>query len=672
MAFLIALWHTLWDVVWFWQARTVSYLFERSKLQEYAHDLRTASTYEQWAEAAQNLDLGLGLDLWRHDPTSKDYDFRLINERLRLIANARKAGDVYELINTLRTGLVRNLGNITSPKLFNCAFAGTKHLIEEYVQQFVEAIQEIVMLPPPPQDERQPTVEWFAPEWEDGELGGSGSSGAGSGFEGGGDEKSAISAAAAARLSKGGMAKATLPTQHLLDFVHDTRQGFGRTALVLQGGAIFGLCHLGVVKALYLRGLLPRIIIGTATGAMMAALVGVHPEEELPRILTGDGIDLSAFAANGRDPEGHNKRVMQSLWTKWATLIRRVRRFQREGYFLDVKVLEECVRANVGDLTFEEAYNRSKRVLNITVVTAGQEGIPTLLNYITAPNVLVWTAAVASNASSTTFYGHRQTKILCKDAHGNITPWAPADTVDFRHWTFASYTDRNAPLQRVAGLFNVNHYIVSQARPYLIPFLQSDMHGPSTSQQYGSIGWDPRQHGPMFAAARTFITRIIGLETRHRLRQLDRLHLLPPSIRRFLVDEHLPGPSVTLVPHVGLTDFVRLLETPTKETLEYWILRGERSVWPAVAALWVRCAVEMELDRAYQEVSRYKAGDLRRKASEIEQLGREAMGANGERLAVAAGENMGVGGGQQLVMTVQRPRAWSISARCPPSAKTVL
>jgi hypothetical protein len=53
-----------------------------------------------------------------------------------------------------------------------------------------------------------------------------------------------------------------------------------------------------------------------------------------------------------------------------------------------VTVLEDCVRANVGDLTFEEAYNRSKRVLNITVATESQGGVPTLLNYITAPNVV--------------------------------------------------------------------------------------------------------------------------------------------------------------------------------------------------------------------------------------------------------------------------------------------
>lgn len=60
----------------------------------------------------------------------------------------------------------------------------------------------------------------------------------------------------------------------------------------------------------------------------------------------------------------------------------------KKGYLFDVGVLEECVRANVGDLTFEEAYARSKRILNITVVTTGKNGTPNLLNYLTAPNVV--------------------------------------------------------------------------------------------------------------------------------------------------------------------------------------------------------------------------------------------------------------------------------------------
>lgn len=506
----------------------------------------------------------------RNNPTSKYYDYRLINERLNSLITAREDGNLNALVNLLRSGLVRNLGNITSPTLYNRSFAGTKYLIEEYITQIAEAVEDITHLPTTPP-------------------------------------------------SDGNGAPIGLTNQMKLDFIHDTRQAFGRSTLVLQGGAIFGVCHLGVVKALFLRGLLPRIITGTATGALIAALVAIHTEEELPHVLKGEGIDLSAFSGKAKSEKGPPKE--QSYATRWNTLLRRIRRFSREGYFLDVKVLEECVRANVGDLTFEEAYNRSKRVLNITVATAGQGGVPTLLNYLTAPNVvsrhccsdtesgltlvqLIWTAAVASNASSASLYGHRETTVLCKDAHGNIVPWAPANTIDFRHWTHVSYSDRESPLLRIAELFNVNHFIVSQARPYLIPFLQSDMHGPSLMETRNST-----------TSITAFMVRMVGLELRHRLRQLDTLHLLPAGIRRFLVDEIVPGASMTLVPEVTAGDFVRLLETPTRETLDYWISRGERSVWPAVAALRIRCAVENELDRSYQTVRRFKAGGLRRKGS---------------------------------------------------------
>jgi TAG lipase / lysophosphatidylethanolamine acyltransferase len=293
----------------------------------------------------------LGLDLWRNNPTSKYYDYRLINERLNSLIVAREEGNVQLLVNLLRSGLVRNLGNITSPKLFNRSFAGTKYLIEEYVAQVAEALDDFRRLPTTPA-----ALD---------------AAGAGGGIAGGG--------------AYGGMA---VTTQMKMDFIHDTRQAFGRSTLVLQGGSIFGICHLGVVKALFLRGLLPRIITGTATGALIAALVSVHTEEELPGVLKGDGIDLSAFAVKNKGDRGVAGTKPQSFWTRLETLMRRTRRFTREGYFLDVKVLEECVRANVGNITFEEAYQRSKRILNVTVATADQRGVPTVLNYLTAPNVV--------------------------------------------------------------------------------------------------------------------------------------------------------------------------------------------------------------------------------------------------------------------------------------------
>jgi TAG lipase/lysophosphatidylethanolamine acyltransferase len=497
----------------------------------------------------------LGNDLWRQNPTSKYYDYRLIHERLQSIIIAREEGDILQLVNLLRSGLVRNLGNISTPRLFNRAFAGTKLLIEDYITQVAQAIADVTKLPTSPGADGNGVIPGFS-------------------------------------------------SQAKLDLLHDTRQAFGRSTLVLQGGAIFGLCHLGVVKALFARGLLPRIITGTATGALIAALVGIHTEDELPKFLNGDSIDLSAFAGKTSLREnGHEDSNSLDSWGN--TLTRRIRRFLREGYFLDVNVLEECVRANVGDLTFEEAYNRTKRVLNITVATTGRGGVPNLLNYLTAPNVvrdpylnkdkanvlqLIWSAAIASNASSPSLYG-RSITLKCKDSSGAIVPWSAASDTTFRPWTHASYTDRDSPLSRIAELFNVNHFVVSQARPYLVPFLQSDMHGPSPLYTRGG---------------RTSLTggllRLMTMEIQHRLHQFDSLGLLPLSIRRFLVDEHIPAASVTLVPELSAGDFVRLLETPTQASLDYWILRGEKSVWPAVGALKVRCAIESELDRGYQYV----------------------------------------------------------------------
>lgn len=392
--------------------KLLQWYHKRSPLEAWLDVLRNASEFEEWEQAALHLDALLGLDLWRNNATSQHYDYRLINERLASIEVSREVGDIHALVNLLRSGLVRNLGNITAPKLYNRSFAGTKFLIEEYITQVAEAIEDITRLPTAGADSGPTlggggntqsaiaagsrggptsTLNQLAVNFE-AENGSGDSNGEGNNNNNGrkgsnlGSEIGRIGGFDV-RASRTNV-MTSMSTQMKLDFVHDTRQAFGRSTLVLQGGAIFGLCHLGVVKALFLRGLLPRIITGTATGALIAALVAIHTEEELPRVLSGDGIDLSAFSGRGRKLSTGEKVPEDSLWTRLSTLMRRVRRFRRDGYFLDVKVLEDCVRTNVGDLTFEEAYQRSKRVLNITVATAGQGGVPTLLNYLTAPNVV--------------------------------------------------------------------------------------------------------------------------------------------------------------------------------------------------------------------------------------------------------------------------------------------
>ncbi|KAF2842488.1 patatin-domain-containing protein [Patellaria atrata CBS 101060] len=519
------------EIAFFWQLRLYAWWTKPKPRDALLETLADARIFEEWEGAAFQLDEVIGYDLWRQNPTSKHYDYRLIYERLQAIIEAREEDDILSLVNLLRSGLVRNLGNITAPCLFNRAYAGTKLLIEDYITQLALAVEFVTSYPTSP------------------------------GLDTG------------------------LTNQAKLDVLHDTRQAFGRSALVLQGGSIFGLCHLGVVKALHLRGLLPRIISGTATGALIAALVGTHTEDELVDILTGDAIDLTAFSKHT------NKEGEDGLF---ATLIRRTRRFLREGYFLDARVLEKCVKANIGNITFEEAYLKTKKVLNITVSTPRGDSVPRLLNYLTAPNVLIWSAALASNASSSLY---SPTFLYAKDpTTDEIVPWALAQETTFQHCAETKYDDRDSPLTRIAELFNVNHFIVSQARPYIAPFLRSDLHHPNPGHA-GVGGWSLP------------LLRLVMLELQHRLLQLDTLGWLPSGVRRFLLDEYIPGASLTLVPEITPRDFVRLLEKPTPASIEYWILRGERSVWPAVGALKVRCAVEVELDRGYQLVRRRKPFD---------------------------------------------------------------
>jgi TAG lipase/lysophosphatidylethanolamine acyltransferase len=154
----------------------------------------------------------------------------------------------------------------------------------------------------------------------------------------------------------------------------------------------------------------------------------------------------------------------------------------------------------------------------------------------------------------------------------------------------------------VAELFNVNHFIVSQARPYLAPFLASDLRRAPA----------PLRPSPRAGAWRAglALVRVVRMEVRHRLAQLDSLGALPAAARRFLLDESVPGASLTVVPEIAPRDFLRLLENPTRESVEHWIRRGEQSVWPAIGAIRVRCAIEVELDRGYQVVRRRKPFDV--------------------------------------------------------------
>ncbi|CAO3617572.1 unnamed protein product [Cunninghamella echinulata] len=455
-----------------------------------SRQLSNATTYDEWCDKAHELDRLLRNDKWKKQPKSKLYDYKLISSRLDHLRNAREANDAKTMTYILRGGLLRNFGGISDRRLFSHSYYGTKDLIEDYMNEIVNQIEYIESTP-------------------------------------------------------------DLEPQTKMKFFYDTRQGFGCSALVLQGTTAFALNHIGVVKALNEQGLLPRIISGSGISAMIASLICIHTDEELPQILQPGGINLTAFSRTS--DRGHFRR--------------RITRFLKYGYLMDMKVLQECVRANVGDLTFEEAFTRTNRILNISVSSRRTQEVPQLLNYMTAPNVLIWSAACCSTASIGLF---ASCELLAKDKNGNIVRWNSSD-IKWNHWSEATSSESETPLHRLSELFNVNHFIVSQASAYAVPF---------ASLKHGSF-WNKFAY-------------LITSEIRHWLYQLDQFNFLPCMFRG-LIEQKMSG-NVTILPDISASDFNMILSNPTYASLAYWILHGERSTWPLLSLIRTRCRIELALD----------------------------------------------------------------------------
>ena len=74
------------------------------RLKTRLRDLEHAQDYASWHEIAEELDRLEGLDAWRADDASDDYDYLLIKERLAEMRALRSAGEVRHLAFALHEG----------------------------------------------------------------------------------------------------------------------------------------------------------------------------------------------------------------------------------------------------------------------------------------------------------------------------------------------------------------------------------------------------------------------------------------------------------------------------------------------------------------------------------------------------------------------------------------
>lgn len=112
----------------------------------------------------------------------------------------------------------------------------------------------------------------------------------------------------------------------------------------------------------------------------------------------------------------------------------------------------------MGDITFQEAFDKYGWILNITVTGTTEHDEDRLLNYLTAPNVLIWSASAASCAIP---YVYGATDLYCKNHEGKLEKY----TLMNKQFLDGSL-GHDLPMNKLSIFFNVNNFIVSQTNPW--------------------------------------------------------------------------------------------------------------------------------------------------------------------------------------------------------------
>ncbi len=437
--------------------------------------LANATTYEEWCAAALEHDRLTGMEDWKEEDFSADYDYRSLRTRLEELRRLRRDNDVVRLAFTLSEGLHGNIGNMANPSLYTYAKIGTKVLITDYIREVSDALNYLC----------DNDFEEF-------------------------------------------------PFDHKMRFFQRTGRSFGRSALMLSGGATLGMFHIGVLKAVFEAGLLPRVLSGSSAGSIIGGAIGTHNDQDLVKMFDPEYLTLQAWRGLG----------------VWGAI--------RERAIMDGQQLADCLQDNIGDMTFEEAFEYTGRIINITVSPAGHHQQGRILNYLTSPHVLIRSASLASCAVPGVF---PPVELQAKDINGRVVPYMPGS-----RWLDGS-VESDLPMLRLSRMHNVNHYIVSQTNPHVVPFLSKK---------------DRRQARGVVPFAKEMVT-----STGRNTLKLARRHMQPNVVSNLIgkmhsiTDQKYSG-DINIFPHNQTRKLLMVLANPTPSDINEFIIEGERAAWPKI------------------------------------------------------------------------------------------
>ncbi len=461
------------------------------KLKHLDSQLKLADSYKEWTVLAQQYDLLSGGDVWRRNDASSLYDHYSINTRLQKLRGLRRKNDDRGLLFALNEGIHGNMAGMGKPALYLRAKCGTKHLIENYVNEIRDAL------------------EYLSP-----------------------------------RKFK------AIPLAERVEFFQRASHCYGRSALMLSGGGTLGYFHLGVCKALIEQELCPVVISGSSAGSFVAAVVGSHSDEEflalfeddkIARLLTEDSGDLK-IGFTTREP-------------------------------VDMGEIKRGIAKLVPDMTLQEAYAKTGRSINISVSPSEPRQTSRLLNHIASPNVTLRSAVLASSALPGVF---PPVQLEARGADGEIQPYLPS-----RRWIDGSFS-QDLPAKRLARMYGVNHFIVSQVMP--------------------GLGNDPSERaalariftGAAMAATKQFVRGSLDFVQRYSSVG-PRTGVVLNAVNA-LLDQRFTG-DVNILPGYGVFNVGKLLSMLEEDEMIELLKAGERATWEKVPLIRTTTRIGRTLDR---------------------------------------------------------------------------
>ena len=355
------------------------------------------------------------------------------------------------------------------------------------------------------------------------------------------------------------------PRQDKLKFFKQVGQSFGRSALLLSGGGPFGIFHIGVIKTLVEHRLLPHVISGSSIGSLIAAILGSHTDEELQEVFQNP---LSLFERNMFAPAKGND-------------------FIRKQHLMDIDSVITYLSDHVSSMTFEEAYEKTHRIINISVSPAYQNQHPYLANYLTTPHVTIRSAVQASCAIPGVY---KPSELSAKNSKGELTTY-----MESLKWVDGGMTN-DLPMQQLREMFNVNHHIVSLVNPLAFPFAERRNHGMPG-----------------------MVRKMLRTEVRLRLQQALELAMLYQNRKKpqagtkiqgdvdvsvlaifnGLLEQQYRG-DITIFPPRNLKKYLEIIRSPIPENYKKGILEGERATWKELEMIRNQTLISKTLDSCIQ------------------------------------------------------------------------